>query len=318
VASTTYSNVIIPDILNTDTMVDFAKKFDFALMGAAERVDVGPGHFVNVRKFNELTGTASRMTSGGSYPINNATQSKDIAVILHLIEKFGAEDLAKVTSGQDITGAIAGLLAQYWVGQTRDKILIVLGALFNRVSGILATTNKNDVFVDQTTGKVYLTPATAIDGLAKLGANMDDVDVWAMHSLTRAALDKAGFLETNVNTSAYGMIGAATKTFLGKPVFVDDSCTTFAGSLATGYRTYGLGRASLALGIQQAISTEQLRSENAADLLVSQFHFAPHVRGVKWTSTTENPADTDLATVSNWALAYSNANKVRVIAIDHN
>lgn len=317
--ATSYSNVIIPEILNTETMVDFAKKFDFAMAGAAERVnDVGPGHFVGIRQWNELTGTAHRMTSGGSYPVNNATQNKDIAVILHLLEKFGAEDLAKIVSGEDITGAIAGMLADYWVGQTRDKFLIVLGALFNRTSGLLGTSNKNDVFVDGTTGLVYLTPATAIDGLQKIGANMGDIDMWAMHSLTYARLLKAGSLETNVNISAYNINGAAIQTFLGKPIMVDDNCTTFSGTTATGYRTYGMGMGSLALGIQNPVSTEQLRSENAVDLLVSQFHFAPHVRGCKWNSSTENPTDAELATVSNWALAYSSASKVRVVAIDHN
>lgn len=319
-AATAYTDLIIPEILNTETMVDFAKKFDFAMMGAAERVGVGAGHFVSVRKFNELTGTAKRMTSGGSYPVSNASQNEDIAVILHLIEKWGADDLAEVTSGLDVISAISSMIAQYWVGQTRDKMLLVLEALFNRTNGLLSSTNKNDVFVDANTGQVYLTPATAIDGLAKLGANMDDIAVWAMHPLTRAILDKAGALETNNNLSAYGGAGAGVKTFLGKPIIIDSSSTRFAGATCTlgGFRTYGLGMGSLALGIQRDISTEKIRSENAATLLVSQFHVAPHVRGCKYVGTTENPTDAELSTVTNWNLAYANANQVRVIAIDHN
>jgi hypothetical protein len=319
--ATAYTDLIIPELLNTETMVDFTKKFDFAMMGAAERVDVGAGHTVSIRKFNELTGTAKRMTTAGSYPISNATQNEDIAVILHLIEKWGAEDLAKVTSGLDVIGAISAMVAQYWVGQARDKMLIVLESLFNRTAGLLATTNKNDVFVDANTGQVYLTPATAIDGLAKLGANMDDIQMWAMHSLTRSILDKADALETNHNLEAYGNNGGAgVKTFLGKPILVDDSCTRFTGTTCTlgGFRTYGLGIGSMALGIQQAISTEKLRSENAVDLLISQFHFAPHVRGCKYVGTSENPTDAQLATVTNWELAYASAKQVRVIAIDHN
>ena len=318
--ATAYTDLIIPNILDTDTNVDFVKKFDFALMGAAERIPAGPGHFVNVRKWNELSGTAKRMTAGGSYPISNASQNEDIAVILHMIDKFGMEDLAKKISGMEGTDAISAMLSQYWVANARDKFLIVLGSLFNRTGGLLATTNKNDVFVDANTGQVYLTPANAIDGLVKIGANMDDIDVWAMNSLTRSKLDKAGYLETNVNTSAYGIVGASVKTFLGKPVMIDDSNTSFVGVTCTlgGFRTYGLGYGSMAMAVQSPISTEQLRSENAADLLVSQFHAAFHVRGAKWNSATVNPTDADLATVGNWALTYASAKQVRVIAIDHN
>ena len=319
--NTAYTDLIIPSILNTDTMVDFTKKFDFAMRGVASRIDAGPGHFMNMRKWNELVSTTvQRMTSNGSYAVRAGSQNEDITPILHMIDKFGADDLAKRVSGEDVTGALASMLAQYWVGVTRDKLLIVLGSLFNRTGGLLATSNKNDVFVDANTGQVYLTPAGAIDGLAKLGANMEDIAVWAMHSLTKSKLDKANFLETNVNTSAYGNSGELVKTFLGKPIMVDDSCTAFAGTTCTlgGFRTYGLGIGSMAMGIQAPISTEMLRSENAADLLITQFHSGFGVRGCAWNSATVNPTDAQLATVSNWSLAYASAKLVRVVAIDHN
>jgi hypothetical protein len=316
-AATTLTDVVIPSILNTETMVDFSKKFDFIMMGAAERLPVSAGETVHIRQWNELSGTALQMTGAGSYPVTSATQADDIAVILHRLQKFGAEDLAAVTSGQNITSAISGMLSDYWVGQTQNQLLTVLGSLFNRTSGLLATTNKNDVFVDSTTGLVYFTPATAAAGAAKIGDNMNDIAMWVMHSVTYAKLLAAGYLETNTNVSAYGMTGGVVTLFMGKPVLISDNCTTFAGSTATGYRTYGIARGAMALGVQQDIRTEILRSENALDLVISQFHFAPHVRGCKWGGAT-NPTDAALAVVGSWTLAYSSAKQVRVVAIDHN
>lgn len=318
-AATTLTDVVIPSILNTETMVDFSKKFDFAMMGAAERLPVSAGATVSIRKWNELSGDDHVMTGGGSYPVDNASQSEDIAVILRRFKKYGSEDIAKVASGQDITSGISGMISDYWVGKTQQKLLIVLESLFNRTGGLLATTNKNDVYVDTATvgNQKFFTPANAAVGCAKIGDNMNDISMWIMHSTTYASLLAAGYLETNTNTSAYGIMNGAVSMFMGKPVLVSDNCTTFTGTSATGYRTYGLGRGAMALGVQQDIKTEILRSENALDLVNSQFHFAPHVRGCKWGGAT-NPTDAALAVVGSWTLAYSAAKQVRVIAVDHN
>lgn len=324
-SATNSSNLIIPEILRTEVNVEFAKLFDFMFGGMAQRdPNVGPGEFVNVRGFNELSGDDEVMVDSGTYSTNNLTTYKDIAPILHRIKKFGAEDLGNIVSGQDATGAIKRMISRYFAGQVSARFINVLTGLF-ATSGPLNLTNLKSVYVDTATAgdRVKLTPAVAAVAAGLLGDNMMDLGVWMMHSATYATLLAAGYLETNNNLSAFGIENGKMMTFVGKPIVVADTIPGVAGSNdATAankkYRTYYAAQGALYLGIQKDLNPEQSRDSNKIDIISTDLHFCAHVRGCKWAVTTANPTNAQLETATNWALAYPSAKQVRVVAIDHN
>lgn len=319
-AATNSTNLVIPEIMRTEVNVEFAKIFDLSFMGAAERDDTVPaGELINVRGFNELSGDAEVMVDGGTYSTNPLSTNKDVAVILHRIKKFGAEDLGRIVSGMDATAAVRAMIARYFLKEVQNRFLNVLEALFDSSAGVLRSSNRLSVYVDHATvGRGFLTPANGATVMSKIGDNMFDLGVWAMHSATYAYLLANKYLETNTNGSAYGIDGVGNiVTFMGKPIMVSDFCTKVAGASATMFRTYLLGRGSLYLGIQKDINPEYSRDSNKIDIISTDMHFATHCRGVKWNTTT-NPTNALLATPASWALSYALAKQVRVVALDHN
>jgi hypothetical protein len=318
-SATNTTNLIVPRITRTDLNVDFAKNFGMTFGGMADMGPVAAGHFVPVRGFNELSGDDERMTDGGTYSTNNLTTYEDVGVILHRLKKFGAEDLGAIISGMEPTAAINRMISKYFVGQTAAKFISVLKALF-ATSGPLNLTNLSSVYVDSATAgdRIKLTPSVAAVAAGLLGDNMMDLGVWLMHSATYATLLAAGYLETNTNLSAYNIENGMITTFVGKPVVVADSIPGVTGTNCPSYRTYYAARGSLFLGVQKDLNPEQSRDSNKIDIISTDFHYCAHVRGCKWNSATTNPTNAELETATNWALAYSSAKQVRVVAIDHN
>jgi hypothetical protein len=317
--TTGISNLIIPSELRDRAQVNLAKLLDFMSRGAAIRQDVGAGEFANMRGFNELSGDDEVLTDSSTHDVHSIDQHKDIAPVCHRIKNYGASDLAAIVSGADPMDAISRQIANYFANVANTALLKCLVGAFAS-GGPLNGTNFYDVY--NNSSPVYLTPTTAVTGMAKIGDEMNNLGVIFMHSATFATLLKAGYLESNANLSAYGISNdGSVMTFMGRPVVVSDKCplTVGTGTYPNEYTTFIAALGSLAMGIQKDVNPEVGRDEkNKKDFIATDFHFAPHVNGVKWNVATTNPTNTDLATGSNWALAYSNAKFVRVVAIKHN
>lgn len=322
-SATNTTNLIVPEILRTEVNVDFTRIFDMMFRGMADRQSVDAGEFVNIRGFRELSGDADKMVDGGSYNVNNLTTEKDIAVILHRLKKFGAEDLGMIVSGMDATAAIRAMIARYFAGEVTNRFIDVLTAIFGS-GGPLNTTNLHDVYVDTATegSKVKLTPDVATTGMALIGSNLFDLGIWMMHSAVYAYLVGQKHIVSVTNTSAFGGAPGTVETYLGKPIMVADHASMVTASSTPGngskYRTYLAGAGSLVLGVQKDINPEYSRTSDKLDVISTDMHFAAHVRGVKWSSATANPTNAQLSTATNWALIRASAKQVRLVAFDTN
>lgn len=318
-AYTSWDEMIIPSELRDRAQIDLVKLLDFMFRGAAVRESVGPGEFVNVRGFNELTGDDVVMTKGGTYTVESISQFEDISPVCRRIKVYGSEDLAKIASGADPMGAISRQIANYFSNVMGKALLNVLVGIFAS-GGPLNTSNLHDVYNNTT--PVYLTPAVGAVGMGHIGDGMDDLGVIFMHSGTYAVLLAAGYLETNQNLSAYGIQNdGSIKTFMGKPVFVSDKCSLAigTGTYPNEYISYFVSLGALGFGIQRDVNPETGRDKkNKLDYISTDVHFAPHVNGIKWNVTTTNPTNAQLATATNWALTYSSAKFVKIVAIRHN
>ena len=319
-ANTIGTNLQIPAPMIDELNVWFAKIFDFTYQGLARRKTAGEGETVIIRGFNELSGDADDIDDGYTGNSNNITTNKEIAPILHKNKIFGSEDLAEIISGMKAFDEIRNQIARFYNKEVQNRFLDVLKALFDASSGILATSNRYDVYADNSSAgsQKYPTPQNCAIAMQKIGDNMFDLGVWMVHSATYAYWLSSGFVDTVPLNDAYAIDGAGVlKSFMGKPILVCDSAFTAAGTSVTRYRSILAAPGMLDLGIQKDMNPEIFRFKNKVTEISTDMHFYATVRGIAWAGPNR-PNNTQLATAANWTLAYPLAKQVRVVAIDHN
>lgn len=309
-------STIIPSVISPLAQTKLTQYVNFLLHGLADMPNLPPGIVVNFPGFKNLSADSTPMADGQTYTTQKIDVLKDIALVLHRKINFGANDLSEVLSGQDIMGEIAMQLGNYWAKQMQKAMFSTIKGVFAS-TGPLATTNSHSVYVD-TSSPVVMTPAIAATGLAKLGDELNNVAAWVMHSKVYADLLAAGYISTSTIATPYGLSASGElQSFMGKPVIMADTTHATAGTTATAYNTYGIGKGALSFGIQKALRVEPYRDAiNAVDVIASQIHFAAHVRGVAWTGTANSgAANSDLETAANWTLAAESEKMVGICRI---
>ena len=105
-------------------------------------------------------------------------------------------------------------------------------------------------------------------------------------------------------------------------VVVDDANLKVTnGSNFVKYKTLLLGGGSLGLIYHQRLRIEaerRLDFEAPYWRVLANFDFAPHMFGMKWTSSTANPINDDLGTAGNWDEAYNDHRQVLCAMCVHN
>lgn len=322
--STDFS-ALVPEIFQPLAQTRLAKFIDFLMFGLADQFQVGAGLVVPVPSFGELSGTVDISQDKNDIEINAVTPILDEGVVCRGIKAFGAEDLVKICSGIDPNTEIANRISRYFAKNfVQTRFFNVLTGLFS-AAGPLYATNLHSVYADVAkTAATYaiMTPEVAIDGIQKLGDEMENVAAWVMHSKVMGDVYKAGYIGTATAVPPVGMNADGTvKTFLGKPIIMADSVTKTAGTSSTKYRTFGITRSALALGIQKDLNPEFGRDAlNKKEYLSTDMHAMMHVRGCKYVGATGSgkPTVALLEAGASWELVAEDAKFVGVVAIDTN
>jgi len=135
-----------------------------------------------------------------------------------------------------------------------------------------------------------------------------------MHSATVAKLTKDDLIETIPPSEGK----PAVRTFLGKPVVVDDSLPVSGDGV---YTTYIFGAGAFGWGEGGApVPVETARDALAGDdILIHRRHFILHPRGVAFQNdsvTGATPSNAELANYKNWKRVYEPKN-VRIVQFKH-
>jgi len=105
-------------------------------------------------------------------------------------------------------------------------------------------------------------------------------------------------------------------------VVVDDpSLKADNGADFKKYRTLLFGTGAMGLIYHQRLRIEaerRLDFEAPYWRVLANFDFAPHVFGMKWSSATANPDNSDLGTAANWDEAYNDHREVLCAELIHN
>ena len=111
---------------------------------------------------------------------------------------FKEKDFTASITGKDFMSAVAEQLVDYQDEKHQDTMLVILGALFNKSSGVL----KNKIVEKQLAS---LSVADIIDGLALQGDKSGNIRAVAMHSAVLSALKKANLVNAVKFTDTDGI-----------------------------------------------------------------------------------------------------------------
>lgn len=316
-AKTVIADVIVPEVFNPYVIERTAELSAFYQSGIIarnpelDRLASSGGKLINMPFWEDLTGDDEVLSDTDALTVGKIAAAQDVAALLTRGRAWSVNDLAKALSGDDPMAAIGDLVAAYWARRFQAILIKTLDGIFGN-SATDMDTNKHDISSE--TGEAAVIDAkTAVDAIYKLGDNADKLTGFAMHSATVAKLTKDDLIETIPPSEGK----PAVRTFLGKPVVVDDGLPASGGV----YTTYIFGAGAFGWGEGGApVPTETARDALAGDdILVHRRHFILHPRGVAFQNevvTGATPSNTELANYENWKRVYEPKN-VRIVQFKH-
>lgn len=272
---------------------------------------------VNMPFFQDLAGRSQSLSESNPLTPKKIGASKDVAVIHRRGDAWSGQDLAKALSGADPSGAIADLVADYWVRDMQTTLLYVLDGVF--ASTDMAAEHVSDIAIEDGANAAatnLITSGGVIDAFKLLGDRLDAFAGIAMHSEIYWELVKQNEIEFLAPADQNAQ---PIRTYKGKVVIVDDGMPKVAGDTSGfKYTTYLFGMGSFAFGegtpmgeFGNDISVETDRDILAGKgYLTNRRHFLLHPKGVKWQGTIagDTPADAELQAAASWARVYERKN----------
>lgn len=316
-AKTVIADVIVPEVFNPYVIERTAELSAFYQSGIIarnpelDRLASSGGKLINMPFWEDLTGDDEVLSDQTALTVGKIKAGQDVAALLARGRAWSVNDLAKALSGDDPMAAIGDLVAAYWARRFQAILIETLNGIFGD-NATLMNTNQHDIS-SETGDAAVIDAKTAVDAIYKLGDNADKLTGFAMHSATVAKLTKDDLIETIPPSEGK----PAVRTFLGKPVVVDDSLPNANGV----YTTYIFGAGAFGWGEGGApVPVETARDALAGDdILVHRRHFILHPRGVAFQNaslTGATPSNTELANPQYWKRVYEPKN-VRIVQFKH-
>lgn len=269
----------------------------------------GPSTLVNMPFWNDLTGDSEIMKDDGALTPGKIGSSKDVARKQGRAKAWGANGLSALLSGDDPMGAIADLVADFWVREEQKVLIATLNGAFKATS---MSGHIYDVSAELD-NKALLSGESTVDAAQLLGDAKDKLTAVAMHSLVETYLVKQKLIDyVEVGANDYG-IPIKVAYYMGKRVIVDDAIGKDEMFLF-GEGAIGKGDGSHPDIIGTEVDRDALAS-SGEDFLINRKLFIMHPRGIKWTETDVAdvfPTNTELANGTNWERVYQ-PKEIRVV-----
>jgi hypothetical protein len=312
---TQLADVIIPEIFNPYVLQRTAEKSRLrasGIVGAISGLVVPNGGVtVNMPFWNDLGNGDEVLSDTGELTPAKIQADKDIAAVLMRGKAWSANDLATAFSGDDVMGAIASLVADFWARQEQATLLSILAGVFGS-SGMAG--NVLDISSD-TGAAASISGESLIDAISLLGDSGRNLTGIMCHSAVMYDLAKKKLLDPKMNI---GNVETAPEfqTYLGRQVIDDDGCPN-SGGVYTTY-IFGSGAIGSAVGTPPVPTETERKALAGNDILVNRRTYILHPRGVKWQGSPagSTPSNAELATGANWARVYENKN-IRIVAFKH-
>lgn len=176
----------------------------------------------------------------------------------------------------------------------------------------------NDITADATTN---LNSVALIDTMKLFGDKASRIQAFLMHSACYWDLVKDQHTSTTADGVADMVIMQGTPATLGKPVIIVDSPALINdnGSAADSYNTFGLVPNAVTVEESEERST-LLETVGGLNNLVyrvqSEYAFTVKLKGISYTSATDNPSDATLATSAVWTKKHTSKKDLPGVMIE--
>jgi len=317
---TRLADVIVPEVFNPYVIrrtEELSRLRASGIIGTVPDLAVPEGGvMVNMPHWNDLSGDDEVLSDETPLTPSKLQAGLDVAAVLAKGKAWGANDLASAFSGDDVMGAIASLVAEYWARMEQQTLIAILRGVFassSMSSNMLDASAPADPAIDRD---------LLVDAISLLGDNSENLTGIVCHSAVRADLAKKEVLDARVNVDDT-YTGPEFQRFMGRQIIADDGCPVETVGAARIYTTYLFGNGAIgsAIGVPP-VPTETERNALAGnDYLVNRRHFILHPRGVKWTNVERNPANStpgnaELSDGRNWSRVWE-PKSVRIAVLRH-
>lgn len=227
-----------------------------------------------------------------------------------------SSDLAGELAGSDPMQAIARRTGQYWVRDMQKTLVSILKGMFVS-GGPLASSHA----VGGTS--TQLTQSAMVSGIAKLGDAGQELTGIVMRAPVYYALMNLDLIVPASSTSQLDTRLSAQRlelgTYLGRPVFVDDTLPVDVGAGTGGadvHHTYFFGPGAFAYATAPAKTPVEPDRDSlkGIDYLINRTHYMIHPNGISWVGNAagSSPTNTELATGANWQKVFTDNRNIRV------
>lgn len=301
----------------------------------------GPGVSANLPFFQDFTDAGDVIqVQAQAATVNNISGASNIAPILNREYGIGVEALAAqvpTLPGQnDPVQSILNRLGLHRQKRAQRILLNIMRGLFhftstpNAATGALAAV-RSDNFLE-----AGASPAAAqlmdrskfVRALALLGELIENVRggvIW-MHPVVKASLVDAD--SQNFTIVRNSDIGFNLEMYQGIPIRTSNLLSRAGATSGTVYDTYIFGQGVVGWGQKPQVGDEidpaslqldRVRSTNTINIY-DRTRQLLHINGTRWIGTPagQSATDVELATNTNWALAYQSADRVGVVCIRTN
>lgn len=316
--STQISDIIDPEILTQQVSARFPDKIRLAEAGAVQlSSDIAGiqrgGTMVKIPRWNRI-GDFERKIEGSGFSVQKIDAVEELGVVVRRGAAYGVEDSASLVSLADPMAEIAAQIAEKAAREVHDTLINVL-------VGATPVGNTSDQAAATGT-KVNITGDIVRDALIRLGDQFEDLAAVVMHSHVFFDAHKAGLItyaDQGEDATSLNLRMGQQPYLFGRPVFVSDKVLLDTAGDNHVYDTYFLGRGALMVAYQRDLLVEVDRDILVKeDVISADVHYVPHLLGVGWNVATTNPANTDLATDTNWALKVQEARSVKAVRLTTN
>lgn len=294
-------------------------------------VDAESGTMVNMPFWNDLSGRAEIIKSGGRLTTKKIGASQDMAQIHNLGSAWAVEDLAKFFAGSDPADAIGTLVGGFWARDTQARLLSTLKGVF-----LSSSMSSNVAHIYHTSGGAGAGTAlnrfnadSFFDAQQLMGDHMENLAAIAIHSQVFTSIKKQGLIDTIPDDQ-----GRPINYFQGLRIVIDDGMPTEVIDGDAVYTSYIFGNGAVAMGVgtnnkremgMSPDSTWQLEygrdSLAGVSHMINRRRWIMHPRGVRWTAASlasKTGAEfAELENGSNWDREYDQKN-IRMVEFKHN
>ena len=292
--------------------------------------------FVAVEEAIDSTDTWGESAKGYLSPQRINMSNYQIPVV-HRGWAAAADDISRLGSGEDPLSAIRSYIANNMAKNRQEYLLALLDAVFDASNGALAGNSLGDLGAATGTSSAdtdaanHISASKVIEAQNLLGERGSDLSVIAMHSSVYNQLKVQGLLTfsspaapgtTSDIVWGGGGIGVSNTEiayFAGMRIVVSDQLVLAKGGAATGdamkYPVYVFAPGAVEEGVQSGLRIEADRQIlSKQDVISLDYHYLLGIPGISWGGTVGGvfPKNSDIATATNWTLAWGHREYVPI------